>query len=165
MARSTNQAGVELIKSFEGYRSEAYRCPANVWTIGYGTTKGIKPGMTVNQATAEKYLKDDMRYFEQKVAELVNVKVSDNQFAALVSFTYNLGEGALGQSTLLRVLNRGDYSAAAEQFLRWNMAGGRVLEGLNRRRRAEVALFNKPDPKIAPAPVATTPNATTPEKT
>jgi len=139
--RQINADGLRLLKSFEGLRLEAYQDSVGVWTIGYGTTSGVRPGQVITEAQAEAFLKRDLDRFESAVEDLVNVPLNDDQFSALVSFTYNVGEGALASSTLLRLLNNRDYRGAAEQFLRWNRAGGTELAGLTRRRRAERALF------------------------
>lgn len=136
-----SKAGLDLIKQFEGLYLKAYRCPAGVPTIGYGHTAGVAMGQTVTQQQADDYLRRDVRQFERAVSRLVRVPLTQGQFDALVSFAFNLGEGALAQSTLLRLLNAGDYAGAAAQFERWNKAGGRVLPGLVRRRAAERALF------------------------
>lgn len=133
--------GIELIKKYEGLRLEAYLCPAGVWTIGFGTTKGVKNGDKITQQAAEKLLADDLSKFEIGVTCSVTVPLSQNQFDALVSFAYNVGLGALRSSTLLRLLNAGDYKGAAAQFKRWNKAGGKELAGLTRRRADEAALF------------------------
>ena len=130
-----------MLKSFEGLRLRAYQDSVGVWTIGYGTTSGVRPGQVITEAQAEAFLKRDLDRFEAAVEDLVTVPLNDDQFSALVSFVYNVGEGALASSTLLRLLNRRDYQGAAEQFLRWNKAGGAELAGLTRRRRAERALF------------------------
>lgn len=140
--KRTNSSGLLLIKSFEGLRLEAYRDAVGIWTIGYGTTRGVKPGMLISEAEAEKFLQEDLSRFEEAIHEAVQVTVNDNQFSSLVSFTYNVGAGAFRSSTLLRLLNEGkDLHTIAAQFPRWNRAGGRVLEGLTRRRNAEKALF------------------------
>lgn len=136
-----SKAGLDLIKQFEGLYLKAYRCPAGVPTIGYGHTAGVAMGQTITQQQADDYLRRDVRQFERAVERLVKVPLTQGQFDALVSFAFNLGEGALAQSTLLRLLNAGDYAGAAAQFERWNKAGGRVLPGLVRRRAAERALF------------------------
>jgi GH24 family phage-related lysozyme (muramidase) len=136
-----NEKGLQLLKSFEGLRLQAYQDSVGVWTIGYGTTLGVYPGMVITAAQAEDLLKRDLRKFEQAVANLVTVPLTSDQFSALVSFTYNVGEGALASSTLLRLLNQKDYQGAADQFLRWDKAGGQSLPGLTRRRQAERALF------------------------
>ncbi|NEQ32568.1 MAG: lysozyme [Leptolyngbya sp. SIO4C5] len=139
--RQTNEDGLFLIKSFEGLRLKAYQDAVGIWTIGYGTTQGVTPGMEITQAQAEQLLKRDVNKFERAIQDAVKVTVNDNQFSALVSFTYNVGSGAFRSSTLLRLLNQNDIQGAADQFPRWNRAGGRVLAGLTRRRNAERALF------------------------
>ena len=136
-----NSSGLRLIKSFEGLRLKAYQDAVGIWTIGYGSTRGVKSGMAITEAEAERLLKEDVRRFEQAVNSAVKVPINDNQFSALVSFSFNVGSQALRSSTLLRLLNQRDYSGAANQFPRWNKAGGRVLAGLTRRRNAERALF------------------------
>jgi GH24 family phage-related lysozyme (muramidase) len=136
-----NQAGLDLIKEFEGLRLDAYICPAGVPTIGYGTTKGVKLGDRITTVQAEALLKRDLENFEAAVRSLVKVPLNSNQFSALVSFAYNVGVGALQQSTLLKRLNQGDYQGAAQEFLRWNKAGGQALPGLTRRRQVERSLF------------------------
>lgn len=136
-----SQKGLDLIKSFEGLRLSAYKCPAGVWTIGYGTTAGVKPGQSITKERAEELLRDDVKRFEDQVLRLVKVPLTQGQFDALVSFTYNLGAANLGNSTLLRLLNAGDYKGAAAQFDRWTKAGGKELPGLVKRRAAERALF------------------------
>lgn len=138
--------GIALIKEFEGCRLTAYQDSVGVWTIGYGWTnhvdgKPVKAGMQIKQETAERLLKTGLVSYESDVSRLVKVGLTQEQFDALVAFTYNLGARSLSTSTLLRKLNAGDYSGAAEEFLRWNKAGGKVLNGLTRRREAERALF------------------------
>jgi len=137
----TSQRGLSLIKSFEGLRLLAYRDTVGVWTIGYGATRGVKAGMSITKEQAERMLLNDVQRFEPEVERLVKVPLSGNQWDALVSFTYNLGASNLESSTLLRLLNVGDYAGAAEQFPRWNKAGGKVLSGLVRRREVERVLF------------------------
>ena len=142
MAREVNEAGVRLVQEFEGCRLDAYRCPAGIPTIGYGATgPDIRMGMVWTQEQADERLAEDLARFAAGVERLVQVDLTDNQFAALVSFAYNVGLGALRDSTLLRKLNAGDYLGAADQFARWNKGGGRVLPGLVRRRAAERDLF------------------------
>jgi len=145
----TNQAGIELIKEFEGLRLRAYRCPAGVATIGYGTTvyptgNKVQMGDQCTAEQAEEYLRSDLRAFERSVERMVLVPINPNQFAALVSFAYNLGAEALRKSTLLRLLNAHNYAGAAEQFARWTYAAGKQLPGLVRRRSAERSLFLTP---------------------
>ncbi|HEY9700177.1 MAG TPA: lysozyme [Trichocoleus sp.] len=139
--RQINAKGLRLLKSFEGLRLNAYLDAVGVWTIGYGTTSGVYPGMQITEAQAEEFLRRDLRRFEATVIDLVSVSLNDDQFSALVSFTYNVGEGAFEDSTLRRLLNQRDYQGAADQFLRWNLGDGVELPGLTRRRRAERALF------------------------
>ncbi|MGL5940811.1 MAG: lysozyme [Waterburya sp.] len=136
--------GLELIKRWEGCRTNAYLCPANVWTIGYGHTKTAKPGMMISHSKADDLLLEDLKRFEEAVRRLVAVPLNQNQFDALVSFTFNVGEGALSGSTLLRLLNAGNYSNAASQFSKWVYAGKKVLPGLVARREDEYQLFIKP---------------------
>lgn len=142
----TSDKGIALIKQFEGCKLTAYQDSVGVWTIGYGWTqpvdgKPIRAGMTIKQETAERLLKTGLVSYESDVSRLVKVGLNQGQFDALVSFTYNLGARSLSTSTLLRKLNSGDYAGAADEFLRWNKAGGKVLNGLTRRREAERALF------------------------
>ncbi len=133
--------GRALIKEFEGLRLEAYRCSAGKWTIGYGSTRGVKEGDVITEAGAEARLVDDLRWAEAAVERQVRVGLTQNQFDALASFVFNLGESALSRSTLLRKLNGKDYLGAADELPRWSTAGGQVLSGLQRRRMAERAFF------------------------
>lgn len=137
----TSLAGINLIKQWEGWRARAYRCPAGVWTIGYGHTHTAKRGMVITKKEGERLLRRDLQVYENCVRRLVKVPLNQNQFDALVSFTYNVGRGAFSQSTLLRVLNQGNYSETARQFLRWVHGGGKKLPGLESRRNAERKLF------------------------
>ena len=137
----TSQRGMNLIKSFEGLRLQAYQDSVGVWTIGYGATRGVKPGMSITKDQAERMLLNDVQRFEPEVERLVKVPLNSSQWDALICFTYNLGAANLESSTLLRLLNAGDYAGAADQFPRWNKAGGKVLPGLARRRAAERDLF------------------------
>jgi lysozyme len=140
-----SQEGVNLIKHFEGCRLEAYKCPAGVWTIGYGHTANVKEGDSIDQEAAEAFLIEDLESFEQAVTRLVEVPLTQQQFDALVSWTFNLGVGNLAESTLLRKLNNYQYAEVPEQMMRWVRAGGQVLDGLVRRRAAEAALFQNKD--------------------
>ncbi|MGR2678743.1 lysozyme [Chromobacterium haemolyticum] len=138
----TSANGIKLIQQFEGLRLKAYQDAVGVWTIGYGHTgPDVTPGLVITQAQADALLARDLSRFESGVTRLVQVPLNQNQFDALVCFSFNLGLGALQGSTLLRLLNAGDYAGAAAQFPRWNKAGGKVLPGLTRRRVAEQALF------------------------
>lgn len=145
---TTSDLGINLISSFEGTRLSAYDDGVGVWTIGIGTTiypngVKVKRGDTCTTEQAKEYFKHDLNKFESAVNDSVNVPISQNQFDALVSLAYNIGIGAFDKSTLLRKLNSGDYNGAADQFLRWNKGGGKVMLGLVRRREAERALFLK----------------------
>lgn len=143
-----NDRGLALVKAFEGLELQAYQDSVGIWTIGYGTTSDIvpvRPGMVITEAQAETLLRQGLVRFEENVSSLVTVPVTADQFSALVVFTYNVGPGALSESTLRRKLNAKDYSGAADEFLRWNKAGGAELPGLTRRRQAERALFLSQD--------------------
>lgn len=149
--RAITQDGLDLIKYFEGLHQliqtsegtyvEAYRDPVGIWTIGWGCTEGVYEGMRISVAEAETWLQKELNKFEQAVEKLVKVEINDQQFSALVAFSYNVGAYALSRSTLLKRLHEGDVPGAADEFLRWNKAEGQVLLGLTRRRRAERALF------------------------
>lgn len=138
-----SQTGLDLIKEFEGLRLKAYSDIGGVPTIGYGTTgPDIKLGMEITKAEAEDLLRADVAAFERGVSNLVKVAINQNEFDALVSFSYNVGLNALRTSTLLRLLNaNADRAVVASEFLRWNKVGTQVVEGLTRRRKAEQALF------------------------
>ena len=137
----TSQYGIDLIKHFEGCELKAYKCPAGVWTIGYGHTKGVQPGDEWSEDHADHMLQVELEEYEGYVDKYVTAPLGQNQFDALVSWTYNLGGGNLSASTMLKVLNAGDYDEVPNQMLRWNKAGGKVLEGLTRRRQAEGDMF------------------------
>ncbi len=137
-----SDAGIALIKEFEGCELESYLCPAGVWTVGYGHTGGVtREGLVIDEAQAEALLRADLEKFERCVNSFLAVPVTQPQFDSLVSFAFNLGCEALRKSTLLRMLNEGDDVGASKQFERWNRAGGKVLAGLTRRRAAERDLF------------------------
>jgi lysozyme len=136
-----SQQGIDLIKRFEGCKLKSYLCPAGVWTIGYGHTANVRKNQIITSEQASAILMSDLLQFERAVTAMVSVPIKQGQFDALVSFAFNLGSGALASSTLLRKLNSGDFKGAADEFLRWNKAGGKVLEGLSVRRRSERALF------------------------
>ena len=129
-----SQKGLDLIKNFEGLELKAYKDSVGILTIGYGSTGShVKSGMTITAEQAEELLKQDVSRFEKGVNDLVKVSLTQNQFDALVSFSFNLGLGNLKSSTLLKKLNASDYTGAVNEFLRWNRAGGKVLNGLTRR--------------------------------
>jgi lysozyme len=136
-----NAAGMTLLTAFEGCKLKAYQDSVQVWTIGYGHMKTAKSGMTITQDQAEQLLQEDLAEFEAAVESMVKVSLNDDQFSALVSFSFNLGARSLFDSTLLRLLNQGDFTAAANEFPRWNKAGQQALLGLTRRRLAERSLF------------------------
>lgn len=137
----TGEKGLALIKHFEGLRLRAYQCSANVWTIGYGHTAGVRPGDAITPEQADAFLRQDVSDSEHSVSRFVRVPLTQCQFDALVSFVFNLGAGNFRTSTLLKKLNAGDYSGAADEFSRWINAGGKPLPGLARRREAERLLF------------------------
>ena len=141
--RQINKDGLNLIKQWEGLRLEAYLCPANVWTIGYGHTLTAKSGMSITEAEASNLLRGDLARFQRCVESAVQVPLNDNQFAALVSFCFNVGEGAFRGSTLLRKLNAGNYDAVPSELARWNKIGKNVSAGLTNRRAAEAGLWVK----------------------
>lgn len=139
--------GLQLIKDFEGLELKAYMpTPDDVPTIGYGHTKTAKMGMEITEKQAEALLKKDLAWVELAVNKRVTVPITQGQYDALCSFVYNLGETNFTKSTLLRRLNNKRYTEAADELLRWNKQGAKVLRGLTRRREAERALFlSEPD--------------------
>ena len=136
-----SEEGKNLIKKFEGCELEAYKCAAGVWTIGYGHIKTAVEGMKIDQATANELFDEEMGEYETYVNTAVTVPLSQNQFDALVSWVFNLGNGNLNASTMLKVINSGDHAGVPAQIKRWNKAGGKVLDGLVRRREAEALLY------------------------
>ncbi len=150
-----NQATIDLIKEFEGFRAEAYKDAVGVWTIGYGTTDragvGIvpHPGMVISKDEAEFYLQKAVQKFASQIAPKITAPINENEFGAFVSLAYNIGPGAFARSSSLRHFNAGDKGRAAANILLWNKAGGKVLRGLVRRREAERVLFLTP---VAPTP-------------
>lgn len=134
----------QVIKDHEGLRLTAYKDGGGVWTIGYGHTgSDVREGLTIPLSEAERLLTRDLRTAEWHVTRLVQVKLTQNQFDALVSFVYNVGGDAFEKSTMLRLLNAGEYEGSANQFLRWNKDNGKVVDGLTNRRRKERELFLK----------------------
>ena len=134
--------GTKLLKFFEGCKLTAYQDSVGVWTIGYGHTKGVYEGMTITQEEAEQMLLTELEEYEGYVEKYVTVPLTQNQFDALVVWVYNLGPTNFRNSTLLKELNSGNYTAAGKEITRWNKAGGKVLAGLVKRREAEAKLFN-----------------------
>ena len=147
--KSISDQGLNLIKKFEGlHKVDAdgmivpYHCPANVLTIGFGHTKGVKKNMRITKQEAEDLLRDDMKVYEAEVKRLVDVPLSQYQFDALVSFVFNLGAANFGSSTLLKKLNAGDYAAVPAQFMRWNKARSGVHSNPPEARISSSSLFN-----------------------
>ena len=136
-----SNTGIDLIKHFEGCETEAYLCPAGVPTIGYGHIKGVQMGDSITEAQAHEMLVEELDEYESYINDLVTVSLNQNQFDAMVSWVYNLGNGNLRSSTLLEELNKGNFQAAPIEIKRWNKANGKVLAGLTRRREAEANLF------------------------
>jgi len=144
--RTINKSGLDLIKQFEGLRTAAYLCPANVPTIGFGNTSSVTRAdvgrKTITAAQAESLLRADLQRFERAVSKLVTVPLSDNQYAALVSFAFNLGEGNLAKSTLLKRINaKAPVTQIEASWMQWVNAGGKRLQGLVNRRAAEISLY------------------------
>lgn len=139
----TNEKGIALIKEFEGCALESYKCPAGVWTIGYGHTRNVKPKQVLTEKQAETLLKVDLAVFERGVTSaLYGVRLNSNQFSALVSFAFNLGLGNLRNSTLLKKIKANPYDKSIRtEFGKWVFANGKPLEGLARRRKAEADLY------------------------
>ena len=143
---SLSNNGMSLLEQFEGLRLEAYLDSAGIATIGFGTIKypdgsKVKKGDKITKAQAKQYKLHDLKEFESTVNTSVKASLTQNQYDALVSLSYNIGSGAFKNSTLLKKLNSGDYKSAAEQFLAWNKAGGKKVQGLVNRREAEQKLF------------------------
>lgn len=143
----------DFIRGFESCRLTAYPDPGSLdgkpWTIGWGTTRGVYKGMTITQEEADLLFDEDVNAVAKQVSRMVRVPLNQNQFDALVSFVYNVGQTQFGASTLLRLLNEGDYEGAAGQFGRWIRGGsGEVLPGLVRRRAEEKAIFVEPPPFV-----------------
>lgn len=138
--------GLALTEQFEGCRLSAYQDQAGVWTIGYGHTgPDVVPGMTITSDQAQSLLMGDISGAAACVNRVVNVPLAQPEFDALVDFVFNLGPGAFEGSTMLRLLNSGDFTAAAAEFQKWDHAGGKVVAGLLRRREAEEAMFDTDD--------------------
>lgn len=149
--RRVNEAGINLIKSFEGLSLKPYLDPIKIPTIGFGTIMypdGKKVAMTdasITEAKAIELLQHEVDMKTAGIEKVCKVPLNDNEFAALASFAYNVGSHALETSTLMKLLNAGtDRAAVADQFLRWDKAGGKQLPGLTRRRQAERSLFLQP---------------------
>ncbi|WP_139413581.1 lysozyme [Bartonella mastomydis] len=146
--RKISKEGLELIKQWEGLRLNAYKDTIGVWTIGYGHTSAagkpfVHKGMTITEKQAEELLCKDLKQFKNTVAKAVTVSLNSWQFAALVSFCYNVGTTAFCNSTLLKKLNNGEYEAVPAELQKWTKAGGKRLQGLVHRRVAEAGLWAK----------------------
>ena len=150
-------AGLAIVKEFEGLRLKAYKCPAAVWTIGYGHTSAagapiVNPDLVITKDEAEEVLERDMEQYEEGVRKYVKVDLTQGQFDALVDFAYNAGVGALAKSTLLKKVNAEKFDEVPAEFMKWTKGGGKELPGLVRRRRAEVKLWRGLDTE-KPIPV------------
>jgi lysozyme len=138
---TTSQKGIDLIKEFEGCVLNAYKCPAGVWTIGYGTTQGVKPNMVITQAQAETFLKRDIKPVERFLNSM-GINYTQGQFDALTSWIYNLGIGAFKSSTMYKyIVAKRKNVEITDQMVRWVNSGGKPLLGLKRRRVAEANMF------------------------
>lgn len=133
--------GIRFIQQWEGCRLTSYQDGGGVWTIGTGHTRGVTAGQTITQVQADQYLDDDLQSVNNALNSVVSAPVNQNQYDALSSFTFNLGSGALKHSTLLRLLNQGNYAGAADEFPKWCFDNGKVIQGLVNRRNAEQSLF------------------------
>jgi lysozyme len=142
-----NEAGLRIIKHFEGFHSKPYLCPAGVPTIGFGSTRGLNGkrirtnSAHITEEEGEELLQRDVQSAASAVKRLIQIELNENELSALCSFVYNLGSGRLQSSTLRAKLNRGDYEGAALEFPKWRRAGGKILRGLVLRREMEVKLF------------------------
>jgi len=133
--------GLELIKKFEGCETKAYQDSVGVWTIGYGHTKNVKENDEISEDYAMSMLKEEIVEYEQYIENLIDISLSQCEFDALCSWVYNLGPTNLKESTLLKELNHANFERVPDEIKRWNKAGGKVLDGLKRRREAEALLF------------------------
>ena len=140
-----SEDGLELIKKFEGCETTAYQDSVGVWTIGFGHTKGVEKGQTCSIEDAESMLADEMDEYEGYINNMVKVDLQQHEFDALVAWVYNLGPTNLGESTMLKVLNGGQFDRVPDEMNRWTRAGGEILEGLVRRRQAESLMFQNLD--------------------
>jgi lysozyme len=138
-----NQAGIDLLKRFEGLRLEAYQDLTGKWSIGYGHTDGVYKGMIIKPADAESFLKRDLESFESVVRSRVSLDLNANQFSALVCFAYNIGAYAFKTSVMLALLNDNKTEEAMDDLLNWCHHDGKIIQGLFRRRLAEKNLFFK----------------------
>lgn len=137
-----SQNGMALTESFEGCRLQAYQDTRGVWTIGYGHTRNVGLGMTCTQWQADAWLQEDIEWAAAAVRNLVTIALTQGEFDALVDFIFNEGIGNFSRSTMLKLLNADDLAGAADEFVKWDLAGGEVVAGLLRRRIAEQQEFN-----------------------
>ncbi len=144
-----NQAGIDLLTHYEGFRENAYRCPAGIWTIGFGFTDGVQPGDRMTLAEGQERLRDELKTRGEDVRNVCTRPPNENEFAAMLSLAFNIGQGAFSGSTVLRKHNLGEQAKAADAFLMWVKARGKVLPGLVRRRRAERLLYLTPTERQA----------------
>ena len=140
-----SEDGLELIEKFEGCETSAYQDSVGVWTIGFGHTKGVEEGQTCSIEDAESMLADEMDEYEGYINNMVKVDLQQHEFDSLVAWVYNLGPTNLGESTMLKVLNGGQFDRVPDEMNRWTRAGGKILEGLVRRRQAESLMFQDLD--------------------
>jgi len=140
-----SEDGLELIKKFEGCETSAYQDSVGVWTIGFGHTKDVEEGQTCSIEDAESMLADEMDEYEGYINNMVKVDLQQHEFDSLVAWVYNLGPTNLGESTMLKVLNGGQFDRVPDEMNRWTRAGGEILEGLVRRRQAESLMFQNLD--------------------
>ena len=146
---NVSQNGIDLIKKYESLRLEAYQCTAGKWTVGYGHTKDVEEGDVITEEQAEQFLRQDIKHLEEIINKSVKVPLCQNQFDALASLVFNIGETNFRSSTLLKCLNRGYYDQTAKQFLLWNKIKDKKTRiyinspGLTRRRNEEMGLFLK----------------------
>lgn len=159
-----NEAGLDLIKEFEGCKLKAYKCPAGVWTVGYGLTSRagfikVEEGTTITQAEADYYMEQVVQKFAGEIAPHITAPINENEMAAFTSLAYNIGTTAFKKSSALKHFNAGDKLKAAYSITLWNKAGGKVLKGLERRRAAEKELFLTPVEWVPPAVEIEKPNA------
>lgn len=137
-----SKQGLELTEQFEHCRLTSYQDVKGVWTIGWGHTgPEVRPGLNVTQQQADEWLQDDINWANNVVNSLVHASLTQGEHDALVDFVYNVGSGNFAHSTLLKLLNSGQMDLAAAEFEKWDLAGGKVVAGLLRRREAEKQMF------------------------
>lgn len=142
MEMKISEAGIKLICKWEEFRPYAYVCPAGLWTIGYGHTGGVKPTDKIGLTQGEEYLRQDLATVE-KCLNALELELNQNQYDALCSLIFNIGTGNFLRSTMLKYLKAKQYDKASAEFLKWRKANGKVLKGLEARRKDEQELFDK----------------------